>query len=72
MNIWPWSRIKELEAEKDKWMTFYLDIYKSRRKVLQYLDSVEPGWHVCLQDKLYLFKPEPESEWVEIGVEETK
>ena len=69
MNIWPWSRIKQLEAEKDKWLSHYVENYKSRLKVLRYLDSLEPGWHMCVADKLYVFGLE--GEWKEIG-EETK
>ena len=62
MNIWPWSRIKELEAERNKWLQSYMDIYKSRQQVLKYLDSVEPGRHICVADKMYIFTPE--STWI--------
>ena len=64
MNIWPWSRIKELEAERNKWLQSYMDIYASRQRLLKYLDSVEPGRHICVADKMYIFTPE--STWVAV------
>ena len=65
MKIWPWSRIKELEADRDKWLGHYMDLYKSRQLILKYLDSVEPGHHACVADQLYIFKPDGVWELVE-------
>ena len=62
MKIWPWSRIKELEAERNKWLQSYMDIYASRQRLLKYLDSVESGRHICVADKMYILTPK--STWV--------
>ena len=56
MNIWPWSRIKELEEQKQKWINDFMDIYKSRQRVLKYLDHIEGGHHTCLRDQLWIFR----------------
>jgi hypothetical protein len=66
MKIWPWSRIRELRAEYDELFERFLSLYKMQRKVLKYLDSVEPGQHICVRDQLYIFKPEGIWEAVEV------
>ncbi len=68
MNIWPWSKINEVAADQNKWLQAYMDIYKSRNQVLRYLDKIEPGYHECVADKLYVFKKD--GEWVLVDPKE--
>ena len=68
MRIWPWSVIEELKASNVLWIDRYMDLYKSRDKVLKYMDTLEQGRHLCVSGRLHLFKPA--GEWVEIDPEE--
>ena len=68
MNIWPWSVINELKANNAKWIDHYVDLHKSRHQILKYLDTLEPGRHTCINDKLYVFKTD--GVWEEIDMNE--
>ena len=58
MNIWPWSKIKRLEAENARWIGCYMKLSRSRDLALKYMDSLEEGRHVFVADQLYIFKPD--------------